>query len=90
MAVTCVCMYVCMCIAYTRRAQQSTGFHAAYTHIASMLDSTRVHAAYSENAGQCRHPCCTKLDIQVGRSKNAALNVDCILEITVQLGKQSK
>ena len=27
---------------------------------------------------------------QVGRNKNAALNVDCILEITGQLGKQSK
>ena len=77
-----------MCIAHTRHAQQS--FHAAYTHIASMQDSTRVHAAYSEKAGQCRYPCCTKLDIQVGRNKNAALNVDRILEITGQLGKQSK
>ncbi len=28
--------------------------------------------------------------VQVGRSKNAALNVDRILEITGQLGKQSK
>ena len=28
--------------------------------------------------------------MQIGRSKNAALNVDRILEITGQLGKQSK
>ena len=28
--------------------------------------------------------------VQVGWNKNAVLNVDCILEITGQLGKQSK
>ena len=82
-------MYVCMYV-YCLHQACTTSFHAAYTHIASMLYSTRVYAAYSENAGQCRHPCCTKLDIQVGRIKNDALNVDRILEITGQLGKQSK
>ena len=81
--------YMCMYV-YCPHQACTTSFHAAYTHIASMLDSTRVHAVYSENTGQCRHPCCTKLDIQVGRSKTAALNVDHILEITGQLGKQSK
>ena len=79
----------CCIYTYSKHAGQHKR-SCCNTHIASMLDSTRVHAAYSENAGQCRHPCCTKLDIQVGRNKNAAQNVDRILEITGQLGKQSK